>query len=252
MPAAIRFEHVDKSFGGRKVLADLTLEVSPGETLVLLGLSGAGKSTLLRLAAGLEHPDAGEIVVLGENIHRLSEEQRNTLRRNLGFVFQYAALFDSLTVFENVAFRLLRDLKFEKEKARLRAAECLSWVGLSEEVLDLYPSQLSGGMRKRVGLARAIAVEPKILLYDEPTSGLDPITSTAINELILSLQRRLNVTSVVVTHDLKGAFHVASRVGLLYDGKIHGLGPPEAVRESSDPWMRQFLRGDLNGPIQLG
>ncbi len=247
----IELKGVSKSFGDRKVLDGVNLEVYSGETLVIIGRSGVGKSTILKHVAGLLSPDAGEIWVEGQEVGRLGEEELNELRKKMGVVFQYAALFDSLTVFENIAFRLLRDFRMPRAKALEVVKQKLELVGLKNELTGLKPAQLSGGMRKRVGLARAIAVDPEIILYDEPTSGLDPVTSEAINDLILEMQKKLGVTSVVVTHDMHSAYKVANRIAMIYDGKIIGTGTPEEVKSSPDPFIHQFVTGSVEGPMPI-
>jgi len=249
--AVIQLKRVVKRFGERKVLDGLDLEVLWGETLVIIGRSGVGKSTILKQISGLAVPDEGEVWVEGREIDRMEEGELNELRKRMGVVFQYAALFDSLTVFENVAFRLLRDFGMSEAKAREVVVQKLELVGLKGDLLDLKPAQLSGGMRKRVGLARAIAVDPQIILYDEPTSGLDPVTSEAINDLILDMQRKLKVTSVVVTHDMHSAYKVANRIAMIYDGRIIGSGTPKEIEESRDPFIRQFVTGSVEGPMPI-
>ncbi len=247
----IELKKVSKAFGDRSVLDQIDLEVFAGETLVIIGRSGVGKSTILKHVAGLLFPDDGEVWVEGQEVERLSETQLNELRKKMGVVFQYAALFDSLTVFENVAFRLLRDFHMPLDQAVRKVEEKLDLVGLKEVPLDLKPAQLSGGMRKRVGLARAIAHEPEIILYDEPTSGLDPVSSEAINDLILDMQKKLGVTSVVVTHDMHSAYKVANRIAMIYDGKMIGSGTPEEIKDSRDPFIRQFVTGSVEGPMPI-
>ncbi len=247
----IELKNVTKSFGERKVLDGVDLEIFQGETLVIIGRSGVGKSTILKHVAGLLAPDDGEIWVEGLEIGRLDERELNELRKKMGVVFQYAALFDSLTVFENVAFRLLRDFEMPEPKAVEIVKKKLELVGLKDDLMDLKPAQLSGGMRKRVGLARAIAVDPEIILYDEPTSGLDPVTSEAINDLILDMQKKLGVTSVVVTHDMHSAYKVANRIAMIYDGKIIGTGTPEEIKNSENPYIHQFVTGSVEGPMPV-
>ena len=247
----IKLEGIEKGFGDRKVLDGLDLEVYAGETLVIIGRSGVGKSTILKHIAGLLPPDSGEVWVEGQEVEKLKEEELNELRKKMGVVFQYAALFDSLTVFENVAFRLLRDFKMTRSKAVEVVRQKLELVGLKDDLLDLKPAQLSGGMRKRVGLARAIAVDPEIVLYDEPTSGLDPVTSEAINGLIVELQEKLKVTSVVVTHDMHSAYKVANRIAMIYDGKIIGIGTPDEIKNSKNPYIHQFVTGSVEGPMPV-
>jgi phospholipid/cholesterol/gamma-HCH transport system ATP-binding protein len=249
--ALISLRNVTKQFDDRKVLDNISLEVLEGETLVIIGRSGVGKSTILKHIAGLLSPDEGEVWVEGQEVGRLSEEGVNELRKKMGVVFQYAALFDSLTVFENVAFRLLRDFKMPIPQAVETVKRKLELVGLKNDLLDLKPAQLSGGMRKRVGLARAIAVDPEIILYDEPTSGLDPVSSEAINDLVLEMQKKLGVTSVVVTHDMHSAYKVANRIAMIYDGKIIGIGTPDEIRASQDPFIHQFVTGSVEGPMPI-
>ena len=247
----IQLKNVTKSFGERKVLEKVNLDVYAGETLVIIGRSGVGKSTILKLMAGLAMPDSGEVWIEGEEICHLKEDELNELRKKMGVVFQYAALFDSLTVFENIAFRLLRDFKMTEAQAVEVVKQKLELVGLKDDLLPLKPAQLSGGMRKRVGLARAIAVNPEIILYDEPTSGLDPVTSEAINDLILDMQKKLKMTSVVVTHDMHSAYKVANRIAMIYDGKIIGIGTPEEIKKSQDPYIVQFVTGSVEGPMPV-
>ncbi len=247
----IRLQNVSKSFGDRKVLQNVDLEVYEGETLVIIGRSGVGKSTILKHMAGLLAPDSGEVWVEGQEINGLNEGDLNELRKKMGVVFQYAALFDSLTVFENIGFRFLRDFQFPPEKALEVVKAKLELVGLNDDLIDLKPSQLSGGMRKRVGLARAIAVDPEIILYDEPTSGLDPVTSQAINDLVIDMQKKLKVTSVIVTHDMHSAYKVANRIAMIYDGKIIGIGTPQEIEKSRDPYIHQFVTGSVEGPMPI-
>jgi len=247
----IQLKNATKSFGERKVLVNVNLDVYAGETLVIIGRSGVGKSTILKLMAGLATPDSGEVWIEGEEICHLKESELNELRKKMGVFFQYAALFDSLTVFENIAFRLLRDFKMTRRQAIEVVKQKLELVGLKDDLLDLKPAQLSGGMRKRVGLARAIAVDPEIILYDEPTSGLDPVTSEAINDLILDMQKKLKMTSVVVTHDMHSAYKVANRIAMIYDGKIIGIGTPDEIKNSRDPYIVQFVTGSVEGPMPV-
>jgi phospholipid/cholesterol/gamma-HCH transport system ATP-binding protein len=247
----IQLKNVNKNFGERKVLQNVSLDVHAGETLVIIGRSGVGKSTILKLMAGLAMPDSGEVWIEGEEICHLKEGELNELRKKMGVVFQYAALFDSLTVFENIAFRLLRDFKMTEAQAVEVVKQKLELVGLKDDLLSLKPAQLSGGMRKRVGLARAIAVNPEIVLYDEPTSGLDPVTSEAINDLILDMQKKLKMTSVVVTHDMHSAYKVANRIAMIYDGKIIEVGTPDEIKKSKDPYIIQFVTGSVEGPMPV-
>ncbi len=246
----IKVKDVYKSFGQKHVLKGVSLEIKKGESMVIIGGSGSGKSVLLKHIIGLLKPDRGEVLIDGTDITRLGERQLYAVRRRFGMLFQGAALFDSLTVWENVAFALLRQKAVSEKEARQIASEKLKMVGL-KGIEDLMPSELSGGMKKRVGLARAIAHNPEIILYDEPTTGLDPIMADAINELIISLQKRLNVTSVTITHDMTSAYKIADRIAMLYDGRIIEVGTPEEIRNTENPIVRQFVTGSATGPIKI-
>jgi phospholipid/cholesterol/gamma-HCH transport system ATP-binding protein len=243
----ISIRHVYQTFGSRQILKDVSLTVKDGETMVILGASGSGKSTLLKLIIGLLTPTSGEVMVDGKDMARLSEAELNQERRHMGFVFQYSALFDSMTVKENVAFGLRMHTKMGEEEIDRIVKEKLHLVGL-DGIEDLMPSSLSGGMKKRVSLARAIALEPKIILYDEPTAGLDPIRSTDISLLIKHTQKVLHATSVVVTHDLKSAEMIADRMAFLYKGSFLAIGRPEELKQSPDPRVRQFMEGLPSDP----
>lgn len=245
----IRVVDLHKSFGGKKVLQGVNLEVDKGETLVIIGQSGSGKSILIKHLIGLIAPDKGEIFVEDMDITRLSEEDLYKVRRKFAMLFQGAALFDSLTVLENVRFGLERYTDLSHAKIDEMAREALQRVGL-RSVDDLMPFELSGGMRKRVGLARAIAYNPEIILYDEPSTGIDPIRADAINDLIIQMKKALNVTSVVITHDMVSTYKVADRVAMLYQGKIIAAGKPEEIRESRNPIIQQFISGAAEGPIK--
>jgi len=249
----IEFRGVYKQLGGEPILRGIDLTVPEGQTLALLGPSGAGKSVLLKHAIGLLQPDAGDVLVDGVSVVNASPSELKRVRRRVGYVFQNAALFDSLTVAENLWLaqddgtgrRSLRECREE-------AAELLRRVNLDPSVLDMYPAQLSGGMRKRVGVARAIASQPRYLLYDEPTTGLDPVNAETIDSLILELDRELGVTSIVVTHDLESAFTVAERIALLYEGKIRVVATPEELLASTDPVVQRFIRrGRVNSPVTV-
>lgn len=238
----IRLEGVDLALGDESILRGLDLEVMQGETLSVLGGSGAGKSTILRLILGLEFADRGRVTVRGHDVARVSAREERELRRDMGMVFQAAALFDSLSVFDNVAFPLREFGEEDPEVLEARVEEVLEFVDLdADRVGPLLPAQLSGGMKKRVGIARAIAARPAILLFDEPTGGLDPITTRTINRLIIKLRRELGVTTVVVTHDIASAFRVADRVALLHDGRIVFDGTPEEMMRSDQPYVREFV-----------
>ncbi len=239
--ALIRFEGVTKRFGKQTVLDGVTFDVTAGTTQVVLGRSGCGKSVLFKCLIGLLHPDGGRILVHGEDIVPLSEDERVRVRAAFGVVFQGAALFDSLTVAENVGFGLRRLGKPEAEIDPI-VRERLAQVGLPNAG-EKKPSELSGGMKKRVGLARALAMDPEVILYDEPTTGLDPITSDQINDLILATQERLKVTSIVVTHDMTSAYKIGDRIVLLDKGKVRAQGTPEEIKSSADPVVQQFIQG---------
>ena len=237
----IQFENLHKAFGGHAVLAGLTLEVRDGETMVIIGYSGTGKSVALKHIVGLLRPDAGDVLVDGRAVSTLDREALNALRRDIGFVFQFAALFDSMTVAENVGLGLKRRHLADEEISE-RVAEALALVDLTGSG-DRYPAELSGGMRKRVGIARAIALRPRYILYDEPTTGLDPVTSAVIDRLIVRTREHLGVTGVVVTHDMRSAYTVGDRIAMLYEGRIRGVGTVAAVQETEDPVVRQFIEG---------
>ncbi len=232
-----------KSFDSNEVLRGVSFALAKGETLVVMGGSGSGKTVLLRLMAGLIRPDGGQLRVFGRNIERLTEEELLPLRRRMGYVFQSAALFDSLSVRENVAYPLREHTSLGEAEIDDRVVRNLSVVGLSSEVLPLLPSELSGGMRKRVGIARALSVEPEMLLFDEPTGGLDPTNSKLVAELILQLRGGVCDTAIVVTHDVELAKTVADRVAVLIDGRFGALGPAAEVLGRDDPAVQAFLAG---------
>jgi len=238
----IRFRGIHKSFGDKAVLRGLDLDVRRGESVVVLGGSGSGKSVLLRHTIGLHRPDDGEVWVDGIEITGLSEDELIETRKKVGMLFQAGALFDSMTVEENVGYALREHTDLSEAKTRERVLEVLQLVEL-EQVDELMPADLSGGMRKRVALARAIALAPRAILYDEPTTGLDPITANTINQLICSLQKRLGVTSIVVTHDIHSAFTVGDRVAFLHDGRIHFHGSVDEAKSSREPLLKNFLQG---------
>ncbi len=244
----IDIRQVTKFFDKKKVLAKLDLKINKGETFVIIGRSGCGKSVLLKHIIGILKPDSGEIMIDGRNITTMSERDLNTLRLRFGMLFQGAALFDSLTVGENVAFGLIEHQSLGKEQIYTLVKEKLALVGL-ESIEDLMPSELSGGMKKRVGLARAIAMNPELILYDEPTTGVDPIMADAINNLILDLHSKLSVTSIAVTHDMRSAYRIADRIGMLYQGKIIEIGTPDEIKNTKNPVVRQFITGSAHGPI---
>jgi phospholipid/cholesterol/gamma-HCH transport system ATP-binding protein len=233
-----------KRFGRTEVLRGVSFTLDKGETLVIMGGSGSGKTVLLRTIAGLIRPAAGELRVFGIDITRLSEEELLPIRRRMGYVFQGAALFDSLTVHENVAFPLREHTSLPEAEIRSRVLHVLSLVGLAEDILTKLPSELSGGMRKRVGIARALVIEPEMLLFDEPTAGLDPTNSKIVAELILKLKDGVCETSIVVTHDVELARTVADRVAILMDGRFAVVGPVDEVMNSNDPAVQAFLAGE--------
>ncbi len=246
----IRIVDLHKSFGDNHVLRGVDLEVDRGESMVVIGGSGSGKSVLIKHIIGLLRPDKGHVFIDGLDITTLRERELYEVRKRFGMLFQGAALFDSMTVWENVAFALLRHRRLPPEEARRIASEKLRLVGLAG-VEDLMPSELSGGMRKRVGLARAIAHDPEVVLYDEPTTGVDPIMADAINDLIIELRERLQVTSIAITHDMKSAYKIADRIAMLYEGRIIEVGTPEQIRKTSNPVVRQFITGSAVGPIKI-
>jgi phospholipid/cholesterol/gamma-HCH transport system ATP-binding protein len=244
----IQIRGLHKSFGDNHVLRGLDLDVQSGEALVVIGRSGCGKSVLLKLMMGIMEPDEGSVVIDGANLFSFSSMELDQFRLKLGMLFQGSALFDSLNVRENVGFSLYEHTHLPEEAIRQKVREKLALVGLSG-IEDLMPSSLSGGMKKRVGLARAIVNDPKIILYDEPTTGLDPIMADGINDLICQMQERLRVTSIAVTHDLNSAYKIADRIVMLYEGKIIGGGTPEEVKNTQDPVLHQFILGSAKGPI---
>ena len=245
----LEWRGVDKRFEGAPVLAGLDLSVASGRSLVIIGGSGQGKSVTLKTALGLMRPDAGQILLDGRDTVGLREPARRTLFSSVGVLFQGAALFDSLSVWENVAFRLINADGVSRRVARDRAVRALARVRLGAEAADLYPSELSGGMQKRVGLARAVVAEPQILFFDEPTTGLDPITAAAINALIVEQVRQLGCTAVSITHDLASARTIGDDIAMLQGGKIIWRGPAAELDRTDNPYVRQFVEGRAEGPI---
>ena len=246
--AMIEIINVHKSFGSLAVLRGASLTVEKGESMTVIGGSGSGKSVLLKHVIGLLYPDKGRITIEGQVLNDLDERGLNEIRKKFGMLFQGAALFDSLTVWENVGFGLKQHTKLSDKEIRAIATEKLALVDL-RNVEDKMPSDLSGGMKKRVGLARAIAMDPAIILYDEPTTGLDPITADAINDLIVDLRKKLGVTSVAITHDMHSAYKISDRIAMLYKGQILEVGTPEEIKNTASPIVRQFITGSAVGPI---
>ncbi|ABC76867.1 ABC transporter ATP-binding protein [Syntrophus aciditrophicus] len=246
----IKLIDVCKSFGTQRVLDELNLKIKAGRTTVIIGRSGGGKSVLLKHIIGLLKPDSGRILVDGDDIAGMSDRDLNEIRKRFGMLFQEAALFDSMTVGENVAFPLREHTRLKEEEIHEIVADRLGAVGLSG-IEGKMPSELSGGMRKRVGLARAIALRPEIVLFDEPTTGLDPVMAEAVNQLIVETQKKFNLTCVVISHDVESIFRIAHRIAMLYEGRIIEEGTPEEIRASRNPVLKQFLAGRIEGPIQI-
>jgi len=244
----IEIVDVHKTFGGQRVLKSVNLTIQSGETMVIIGRSGCGKSVLLKHIIGLIKPDSGRIFIDKEDITLMDEMRLSHLRMRFGMLFQGAALFDSMNVGENVGFALYEYAELDPTVISNKVKNCLSLVGL-EGIESLKPSQLSGGMRKRVGLARAICIDPQIVLYDEPTTGIDPIMGDAINDLIKDLQKKLKITSIAVTHDMTSAYKIADRIAMLYEGKIIEIGTPQQIKNTKNPIVRQFITGASAGPI---
>lgn len=244
----IEVQKATKRFQNKLVLNELDLSVQNGETLVIIGRSGCGKSVLLKHIIGLVRPDSGKILVDQSDVSSLSPKELNKLRMRFGMLFQGAALFDSMTVGENVGFGLIEHSEMSRKEIEDRVEESLNMVGL-KGIQDRKPSELSGGMKKRVALARAICIKPEILLYDEPTTGLDPIMADAINDLIIELHDKMKMTSIVVTHDMTSAYKIASRIAMMYEGKIISVGTAEEIKNSQNLVVQQFINGRARGPI---
>ena len=248
--AIISLRNVSKVFQGKKIIDDVNLEIIHGETFVIMGCSGSGKSTLLRLMTGAIKPDEGKVLIKGKDIADISTEELDEVKKGFGMLFQYSALLDSLTVEENISLPLREHTKLAEEIIRIIVKMKLSLVGL-RGFENYYPSQISGGMRKRVGLARAIALDPDIVFYDEPTSGLDPVVGGVIDKLIKDLSGKLLITSVVVTHDMQSVFRIADRIAMIHKGQVIEVGTPEAIRNSNNPYIQQFINARPLGPIDF-
>lgn len=238
----IQLKDVHKAFGPKRVLDGFSLDVPEGETTVIIGYSGTGKSVAIKHIVGLLEPDSGEVWVDGLNVPELPRRELYALRSKIGYVFQFAALFDSFSIGENVAMGLRKQGELDEREIVDRVDEALDLVDLPN-VNDRYPAELSGGMRKRVGIARAIALRPKYILYDEPTTGLDPVTSAVIDQLMVRMRKKLNVTGIVITHDMRSAFTVGTRIAMLYEGKVRWEGSVDEIQNTTDPIVRQFIEG---------
>jgi phospholipid/cholesterol/gamma-HCH transport system ATP-binding protein len=247
----IEIKNLSKSFDDHEVLKKVNLSINSGETMVIIGRSGCGKSVLLKHIIGLIKPDSGSVIIDDVEVTGLSGRSLDEVRKKFGMLFQGAALFDSMTIEENVGFPLKEHTSMDEKAIKQRVKECLALVGL-EKVEELYPSELSGGMKKRAGLARALSMNPEIILYDEPTTGVDPIMADIINDLIVAFRDRLKATSVVVTHDMRSAYKVADRIAMLYNGSIIEVGTPDEIKRSKNPVVVQFIQGQAAGPIQEG
>lgn len=238
----IKLRQLNVTFGERKILDDFNLDIRKGETLAVIGPSGAGKSTIIKLLTGLLKPNSGSIEIMGSRVENFNDSEWDELRKKMGVVFQYSALFDFLTVGENVAFGLRRHFKVTEEEVTQKVSELLGMVGMPNTE-KMLPSELSGGMKKRVGLARALAMRPEVVFYDEPTSGLDPVMTMTISRLIRTTQEQFGVTSILVTHDMESAYVAADRIAMLYKGKIVALGTVEEIQNSNNPVVKAFIEG---------
>lgn len=247
----IKISNLHKAFGKKVVLDGIDLELNKGESLVVIGGSGTGKSVLIKCIQGLLTPDSGSIEIDGEETVGADRRTQDALHSKMGMLFQGGALFDSLTVWENVAFGLLENQKMPRKKAKTEAVRVLRQVGLAPDVADLYPSEISGGMQKRVSLARAIATKPEIIFFDEPTTGLDPIMADVINDLIIESARGLGATALTITHDMASARKIADRIAMLYKGKIIWQGTVKELEKTDNPYVKQFINGSSQGPIKV-
>lgn len=251
MSVKISINNLIKNFNDKQVLSGVNLEIVEGQSLVILGGSGSGKSVLIKLIAGLIKPSDGSVIIDSQETTSLSDSKRDLLMEKFGFLFQGGALFDSLTIWENVAFRLLNHQKMNRSQARQIAVEKLNAVGLAPKTADLYPSELSGGMQKRASLARAIATNPQIIFFDEPTTGLDPIMADVINDLIIANSKQLGATTITITHDMTSARKIADKVAMLYDGRIIWNGKVNEMYSSGNSYLDQFIHGRADGPIKF-
>lgn len=240
--AMIKIDQLKVAFGEKVVLENVSFDVQPGETLAIIGPSGTGKSTIVKILTGLLKPSSGSVIIDGQETNQFNEEEWDRLRINMGVVFQYSALFDFLTVGENVAFGIRRHLSLSEEEIQLRVDKLLELVGMPN-TKNMLPAELSGGMKKRVGLARALAIKPRMIFFDEPTSGLDPVMTMNISKLIRKTQKRFGVTSVLVTHDMESAYYAADRIAMLYNGEIVQLGTVEEIKNSKNPIVKSFING---------
>ncbi|MEL6859006.1 MAG: ATP-binding cassette domain-containing protein [Pseudomonadota bacterium] len=248
--ALLELKDIHKSFGPKQVLKGVNLDVAPGKSLVVLGGSGSGKSVMLKNALGLMTPDKGQILFDGDDVTHDQGKTREAMRARIGMLFQSAALFDSLTVWENIAFRLLNADGMKRKEAKERAVETLKQVRLGSDVADLTPAEISGGMQKRVGLARAIVSKPELIFFDEPTTGLDPITADAINDLIVEQTKALGAAAISITHDMASARKIADEIAMLFEGQIIWRGPASLIDHSGNAHVDQFVHGRADGPIQ--
>ena len=250
-PAKIEVRDLHKSFEGKQVLRGVNLAIQPGESIAIIGGSGTGKSVLIKNIIGLLHPDSGTVLIDGEDVTAMSVRERERVTRKFGMLFQGAALFDSLSVWENVAFGLIQVQRLARGEAREQAIEAMVQVGLEPDIAGRFPAELSGGMQKRVGLARAIATKPAIMFFDEPTTGLDPIMGSVIDNLIIKSVRELGATALSITHDMASARRIADTIAMIYDGIIIWHGPVDAIDESGSDVVDQFIHGRSHGPIDM-
>ena len=247
----IIIKNLSKSFGPKTVLENIDLEIKEKESLVIIGGSGSGKSVFIKCMFGIMAPDSGSVSYWGDEFYSAPAEKKKDIISKIGVLFQGGALFDSLKIWQNISFSLIHNFKYDNDRAKEVAIEKLSMVGLSKDVADLYPSELSGGMQKRAGLARAIATNPKVIFFDEPTSGLDPINTEVINDLIKKCSHELGATTVTITHDMKSANKISDRVAMLYKGKLIWIGNHNDLMNSGNEFVHQFINGNTDGPIKI-